>query len=331
MIKKVLLLILLVGIVLGILYWQKDKTAEPTRSLQARAAMVLNGAWVIRGKGVLPLKAGMVLEKGDEVKTEDASVVELFLSGGHRIWIKNKARLSLETLEQGLETSNETIRIGLEQGQAFFSIEQNASGKLKFEVRTPTAVVGVRGTLFVVRSDKGDTEVKVARGKVGLERNVPLPADVRQEGSLTLEAQEKASLSAADNEEYSRLYHTKRQELPRLTKEPVARDAELEWLLEQAPKNNQERKTLLIIEENPDGLIFLGEEELGEGNLEILLESGIYQLRIEGALGVYKKQIELGSESVRIQPVFAPRPKNTKKPEPKSLKPLAPQNKFKIQ
>lgn len=331
MLKKILLLILLLGIILGILYWQKDQTAEPTRSLSGRVTMVLNQAWVVRGKEVLPLKAGMILEQADEVKTEDSAVVELVLSGGHRVWIKNKSSLSLDTIEKGLETNKKTFLVALKHGQVFFSIEAKAAEKLKFEVATPAAVVGVRGTLFVVQVDNEDTFVKVARGKVGLERNVPLPADVRQEGSLTLEAQEKASLSVKENEEYVSLYHVKRQELPRLTKEPVARDAELEWLLKQSAKKNPEGKALLIIEENPDGLIFLGEEELGEGNLEILLERGFYQLKIEGVQGVYAAGIEVGEEPLRIKPVFAPRPKNTKKPEPKALKPLAPQNKFKIQ
>jgi len=102
-------------------------------------------------------KDGMVILPGDVVKTAAAGSVEVMLDGGKvgRVEIKEGSIFRINKTETNPATGDKTTLLDLAIGKMIAHVEK-LKGESKFEVRTPTVLTGVRGTVFEV----------VVRGKV---------------------------------------------------------------------------------------------------------------------------------------------------------------------
>lgn len=98
-----------------------------------------------------PIKMDMTLAQGDMVKTGKASSAILNLGGAGNVEIKENSQLSIAQLIQDSSTGDKKTLLDLAMGEVFIKAEKLRSKEEKFEVKTPTSIVGVRGTKFSVK------------------------------------------------------------------------------------------------------------------------------------------------------------------------------------
>jgi hypothetical protein len=102
----------------------------------------------------LPASVGMLLNQGDMVRTGGADSLAILNLDGNaqtaKVEIRENSQLKLaELLEDKAETKQTTL-LDLSIGKILIQAKKLDSIKSKFEVKTPTSVVGVRGTTFSV-------------------------------------------------------------------------------------------------------------------------------------------------------------------------------------
>lgn len=105
------------------------------------------GAWQ-------PAKVGTILKEKDEVRTGTGSFAKIRLDGGKvgDVDLQEKSYFRLHTM--GMDAKgNKTTLLDLAIGKVLIHA-QKLKGNSKFEVRTPTATTGVRGTVFQVSVDE---------------------------------------------------------------------------------------------------------------------------------------------------------------------------------
>ncbi len=96
-------------------------------------------------------KDGMVIMPGDVVKTASSGSVEVMLDGGKvgRVDVKAGSLFRINKAGTNPATGDKTTLLELAVGKLIAHVEK-LQGNSKFEVRTPTALTGVRGTVFEV-------------------------------------------------------------------------------------------------------------------------------------------------------------------------------------
>ncbi|MEI7750912.1 MAG: FecR domain-containing protein [Candidatus Omnitrophota bacterium] len=106
---------------------------------------ILGGDWT-------SAKDGMVILPGDEVKTAlTESSVEVLIEGGKigHVEIKEGSLFRIAKAEVDAKTGDTTTLLDLAIGKILVKVEA-LKGNSKFEVKSPTALTGVRGTIFEV-------------------------------------------------------------------------------------------------------------------------------------------------------------------------------------
>lgn len=101
-----------------------------------------------------PAKAGDVLNEGSYIKTGSLSKAVLNIDGDGKtalVDVSEKSQLSLATLVKDTTSGLKKTLLDLAIGQVLIKAEKLDTPDSKFEVKTPTSVVGVRGTKFSVK------------------------------------------------------------------------------------------------------------------------------------------------------------------------------------
>lgn len=117
------------------------------------------------------LKPGDKLKSGDILKTEKNSRVDMEFINGTRVLVREQSELKIASKQTGKVSSPYLKRqsLKLKLGQVWVKTIDSLSELIKFKVRTPNAVAGVRGTLFTVKVDsKQMTKVSVKEGRVAV-------------------------------------------------------------------------------------------------------------------------------------------------------------------
>ena len=114
-------------------------------------------------------KVGDALAKGDKVETKGDGDVSIKTENGNVVTLGPNSQIIISELSLNKTTGDyRTVmdsKFGKLQARVEAKIKDHA--KSTFEIRTPTAVCGVRGTVFyVVVGDTGVTQVFVASGSV---------------------------------------------------------------------------------------------------------------------------------------------------------------------
>lgn len=155
----------------------------------ARAAAAEDVGWVAALEGTAELQRGGVwsgltqggaLQLGDHVRTAVASRVKLLFRDDSVLTLAERSELMVDEQVAGAApTSSFSLLLG--QVRAIVTDRYSASGA-KFEVKSPTAIAGVRGTSFIAAYDRTADETQV----IGLEDvtavrglNAPVGAEVR--------------------------------------------------------------------------------------------------------------------------------------------------------
>jgi hypothetical protein len=125
-------------------------------ALEGTAERQRAGAWA-------DLAAGQALELGDHVRTGQASKVKLLLRDDSVLTLAERSEMVLDEQVVGAAPSS-SFSLLLGKMRAVVTDRYGATGA-KFEVKSPTAIAGVRGTSFVAEYDRDRDETQV----VGIE------------------------------------------------------------------------------------------------------------------------------------------------------------------
>ncbi len=118
----------------------------------------------------IALISGENLAAGDVVRTGAQSSATLRFVDGARVLLRPDSELKIERLAQSRAGASTTLR--LERGSADSAVPpvssaRGASAPSRYEMRTPQANLGVRGTDFRTAAEGGTTRVEVLEGRVG--------------------------------------------------------------------------------------------------------------------------------------------------------------------
>jgi hypothetical protein len=147
--RLVRLLVLFV-FALGFSYYGFSEEAERIAKIVDLKGQVqlksLQGDWV-------PAEVGTTLTQGHILKTAAKSQAVLKLDGAEEtatVEINENSQLMLSELLMDTEKGTQKTLLDLAIGKVLIKAQKLHDEKSKFEVKTPTSIVGVRGTSFSV-------------------------------------------------------------------------------------------------------------------------------------------------------------------------------------
>ena len=128
-----------------------------------------SGSLVVhRGERQLPLKTlddQLELQEGDEVQTADQTrALVTFHKDSAQVQVYSNALLGLDVLEQS------AMKLQFTLGKAVFKVTPNNGGRTNLQVRTVNAVLGVKGTEFLVQASPKQTLLYTLSGVVTFAR-----------------------------------------------------------------------------------------------------------------------------------------------------------------
>lgn len=135
--------------------------------LQQAEAVQLKGRVDAASKGgsFAAVTAGQAFEEGTRIKTGEDGAITVKLHDGSRLELRGRSSMVISKVAQ---EPGQRSAVVLFFGKLWSKVAPQR--KTDFEIITPTAVAGVRGTEFVtVAADDGDSAVYVSEGKVGVD------------------------------------------------------------------------------------------------------------------------------------------------------------------
>jgi rhodanese-related sulfurtransferase len=123
------------------------------------------------------------IELGDILRTKAASKAEITFSDGTVLGVAERTKINImDYLVQGTERKKGLIKLSRGKIRAIVTKASKGKSPGRFNVVTPTAVTGVRGTDFFVIHDKGYTKLAVKEGSVDIYN--PTKCDQMKDGEL---------------------------------------------------------------------------------------------------------------------------------------------------
>lgn len=134
----------------------------------ARVADVAGDVRVTRAGGEKSFAAfeGMSLTEGDGIVTGPGARVTLEIDEDKEVKLGENTQLNMSELSGLIQSEDDKTGLGLVVGKLWANIKKKLNIRAKFEVKTPTAVMGVRGTKFYVTREGGSTSVGVLEGNL---------------------------------------------------------------------------------------------------------------------------------------------------------------------
>ncbi len=122
----------------------------------------------------IPATVDMKLYQGDEIKTGGKSKAVIELDDGTVMQVTSLAHMTMDQLSKSLRGKN--TNIDLEVGKSWMKVKKLNVKADNFNVSTPTAVAGVRGTYFSTEVEQTtDSTFDVFEGEVAVaQRNNPM-------------------------------------------------------------------------------------------------------------------------------------------------------------
>lgn len=112
-----------------------------------------------------------VFKVGDEVEVKKDSELVIVVYGKGTIKVVGESKFKFDEI-QSLVEGNKNDTISLLKGKLFSKVEGIFSDENNLNIKTESAFVTVRGTIFMVRVVAKDTEIKVNKGRVYVAPNV---------------------------------------------------------------------------------------------------------------------------------------------------------------
>jgi hypothetical protein len=149
----------------------------------------MKGKVEVQRKGsesMVPAAMKMTVYPGDMVSTDDGSEAELKLSDGSILKLRDKSKLEIERMEKQKKPVTTINSFKLASGKILGSIRKLSSKNSKFTVSTPTAVAGIRGTVFGVFVEGDSTELDVLNGEVAVQGDTGPEVMVKEKMTTTI-------------------------------------------------------------------------------------------------------------------------------------------------
>ncbi|MCW2240073.1 FecR family protein [Azospirillum canadense] len=133
---------------------------------------VVGTAELVRSGTVTPLKTGLPVEAGDELRTGAAGRLRVKFRDGSAATLGSNAAMTVERFEEpgGTGTRDAALAIA---GGAVRAVAEKLVGASRFEVRTPTAVAAARSTEWIVEVTREGTAVLGVSGTVSVRSTGP--------------------------------------------------------------------------------------------------------------------------------------------------------------
>lgn len=122
-----------------------------------------------------PIKVGEVFNEGNKLATGADGFVTLQLADGSVLTVQSKSTVRLENARQFANSGGVTDSIiRLDAGRVETTVAKQRNSGARYEIRTPTSNMGVRGTVFRVAAEGGDSNgarasSEVLEGRVAVE------------------------------------------------------------------------------------------------------------------------------------------------------------------
>jgi hypothetical protein len=144
--------------------------AEKTGASTEAVVTVIEGTARLFTKGAavgLPLKKGNKLKRGQEIRVEANSRIEIRFPDGTVMRLSEKSRLVMDEVLYDRKTENKNVKVNLAVGKLWANVKKLVTPDSTVEVRTSNAVAGVRGTVYRVNVEEDKSAiVKVYDGTV---------------------------------------------------------------------------------------------------------------------------------------------------------------------
>ena len=100
-----------------------------------------------------PVSVGMVLSEGDTLRTSARSWALLNIDDGKiaAVEVKEGSEMMIAELQVDPQTDMSQTLLDLAMGEVLIRAQKVHGENSRFEVKTPTSIVGVRGTTFNVK------------------------------------------------------------------------------------------------------------------------------------------------------------------------------------
>jgi hypothetical protein len=115
-------------------------------------------------------RVGLPINEGMGLQTGAAGFVTLVLSNGSRITIPSNSKLRVSRMREIVLTGSTDFEFSLDRGRAETKATPAKDANSRFRLRTPIAVSAVRGTVFRIGYEPGDTPslTEVVEGNVAV-------------------------------------------------------------------------------------------------------------------------------------------------------------------
>jgi hypothetical protein len=127
-------------------------------AMEKRTAQIasLNGTAEVRAAGQekwIPASVGTVLNEGDTLKVAKQSWALLNVDDGKiaTVEVKEGSQMVIAELQADAKAETSKTLLDLAIGEVLIKAQKVHGENSKFEVKTPTSIVGVRGTTFNVK------------------------------------------------------------------------------------------------------------------------------------------------------------------------------------
>lgn len=147
---KIVRMVCITALIIGIAvagYAMEKRTAQ-IASLDGTAEVKSagQGGWV-------PASVGMVLNEGDTIKIAQKSWALLNIDNGKiaTVEVKEGSQMVIAELQADPKAETSKTLLDLAIGEVLIKAQKVHGENSKFEVKTPTSIVGVRGTTFNVK------------------------------------------------------------------------------------------------------------------------------------------------------------------------------------
>lgn len=315
-IKRKILSILLIAGMTMVLSCSKDKTQNMNTAL---VTFLLGDVTFMDGDKWKPAEPGITLLEQHRLKTGDASAADVQI-GDSVVRVKENSELILAALYKSELTGLEKNTLELTVGKVLVKPKKLMKGE-NFQVKTPTAVAGVRGTQFVVEaSEARNTRVSVLEGKVKVSKRIKALEEIEsssvkddavirqieqkvEENSVTVGENTSAEVDAGTVDEAN-------GKVEKIVKEVEKRAALKEESAREKAEKTETGTTVKDQKKTPEGTV---ENELAE--VDVLAQKAITTGRADRADMALKKEFD------EIKKVELPKEEKPVKKTPVTINP----------
>lgn len=115
-----------------------------------------------------PLEFNDTIVQGEKIRTLDQSAVEISYEDGDVLFLRHNTEITVDSARIQTDT-NRVYQMFIGVGRVSNTIRRSTGKKVRYEVRTPSAVAAVRGTEFRARVEENAvTRIEVLEGSVNV-------------------------------------------------------------------------------------------------------------------------------------------------------------------